>query len=61
MRYVFVLLLGVGIGYFAGFSDAKKHDENALTRTVNNFTGKHKGEVSNDLDAKADSATTETH
>jgi hypothetical protein len=33
-KFVIVLVLGIAIGYFYGFDDAKKHDENVLERVV---------------------------
>ena len=33
-KFVVVLVIGISIGYFYGFDDAKKHDENVVTRVV---------------------------
>ena len=33
-KFAIVLVVGISIGYFYGFDDAKKHDENVVTRVV---------------------------
>lgn len=33
-KFVVVLVIGISIGYFYGFDDAKKHDANLVVRVV---------------------------
>jgi hypothetical protein len=33
-KFVAALVIGISIGYFYGFDDAKKHDENLVERVV---------------------------
>ena len=54
---LFALLLGIGIGYFYGFDDAKRHDKNVVARTVDKVGGKNRGKYANDIDKQADAAT----
>ena len=34
LKFIFALIVGISIGYFYGFDDAKKHDENVVSRVV---------------------------
>ncbi len=34
LKFIFVLVVGISIGYFYGFDDAKKNDENVVERVV---------------------------
>ena len=54
MRIILAIALGVGIGYFAGFSDAQKHDRNIVERTVGK-TGDRSRERTKSTDAGLDS------
>ena len=51
-KLIVVLAIGVCIGYFVGFGDAKTHDENVLKRIVSSVGGGTRGAVGNDIDAK---------
>lgn len=51
-KYVFVLVVGISIGYFYGFDDAKKNDENVVARTVERVGGKNRGQYNNDVDKR---------
>lgn len=53
-KYVFVLVIGISIGYFYGFDDAKKNDENVVERTVERVGGKNRGQYNNDVDKRMD-------
>jgi len=53
-KYVFVLVIGISIGYFYGFDDAKKNDENVVARTVERVGGKNRGQYNNDIDKRMD-------
>ena len=54
---LFALLLGIGIGYFYGFDDARHHDKNIVARTVDKVGGKNRGRYANDIDKQADAVT----
>ena len=56
LKYVFVLVVGIAIGYFYGFDDAKKHDENVVARTVERVGGSNRGKYGTDVDAKMEAA-----
>ncbi len=56
LKYVFVLVVGIAIGYFYGFGDAKKNDENVVTRVVDRVGGSNRGKYGNDIDAKMQAA-----
>jgi hypothetical protein len=51
-KYVFILVIGIAIGYFYGFDDAKKNDENVVARTVERVGGKNRGQYNNDVDKR---------
>jgi hypothetical protein len=53
-KFVAALVIGIAIGYFYGFDDAKKHDENVVTRVVDRVgtTGsKYQTDVDKQMDA----------
>jgi hypothetical protein len=54
MKFVIVLVIGIAIGYFYGFDDSKKHDDNILTRTVHGVGGSNRGRYNNDVDKQMD-------
>lgn len=54
MKFFFALLIGLGIGYFVGFSDARKHDRNIIQRSVDR-TGAKSSERNQARDAGLDS------
>jgi hypothetical protein len=56
LKYVFVLVVGIAIGYFYGFDDAKKNDENVVTRVVERVGGSNRGKYATDVDAKMEAA-----
>lgn len=51
-RLVVVLLIGLALGYFYGFADAREHSDNVVTRIVNSVGGKHRGSYQTDIDAR---------
>jgi hypothetical protein len=53
-KFVFVLVVGISIGYFYGFDDAKKHDENVVTRVVAQVGGNSRGKYHHDIDKQMD-------
>ena len=54
---LFALLLGIGIGYFYGFDDAKHNTKNVVERTVDRVGGKNRGKYANDIDKQAEAET----
>ena len=50
MKYLFILAIGVAIGYGYGFKDARKNDENVVTRLVNRVGGDNRGKYRTDID-----------
>ena len=54
---LFALLLGIGIGYFYGFDDARHNTKNVVERTVDRVGGKNRGRYANDIDKQADAVT----
>ena len=53
-KFLFALVIGIAIGYFYGFGDAKKHDENVVTRVVAQVGGNNRGKYNNDIDKRMD-------
>ena len=40
LKFAIALVVGISIGYFYGFDDAKKHDENVVVRVVDKVGSK---------------------
>ena len=55
-RFVALFILGIVIGYFYGFSDAKSHRDNVVRRVVSTVGGSNRSKFSNDMDAKVEAA-----
>jgi hypothetical protein len=55
-QFVFALIIGIVIGYFYGFADAKSHRHNVVRRVVSTVGGSNRGKLSNDVDAKVEAA-----
>ena len=55
LKFLLALVIGISIGYFYGFDDAKKHDENVLTRVVDRV-GTTGSKYSTDVDKQMDAA-----
>ena len=49
------LLLGISIGYFYGYDDARHHTKNIVERTVDRVGGKNRDRMSNDVDKQTES------
>ncbi len=49
------LLLGISIGYFYGYDDARRHTKNIVERTVDRVGGKNRDRMSNDIDKRTES------
>lgn len=56
LKFAIALVIGISIGYFYGFDDAKKHDENVVTRVVERVGGDNRGKYKTDIDARMDQA-----
>lgn len=57
-KLIFILLLGISIGYAYGYSDAKNKKPTVLARAVAKVGGSTRNKVNNDLDARFDSVDT---
>ena len=53
-KFAFALVVGISIGYFYGFDDAKKHDENVVTRVVDSVGGSNRDKYRTDVDKQMD-------
>jgi hypothetical protein len=53
-RVLFILVVGIAIGYFIGFGDAQTHDKNFIGRTIERVGGSARDNVGNDVDKKYD-------
>ena len=40
LKFAIALVVGISLGYFYGFDDAKKHDENVIVRVVDKVGSK---------------------
>ena len=40
LKFAFALVVGISLGYFYGFDDAKKHEENVVVRVVDKVGSK---------------------
>ena len=56
LKFVFAPVVGIGIGYFYGFDDAKKHDENVVERVVDRVGGSNRGKYNTDVDKQMEAA-----
>ena len=52
--FAFALALGISIGYFYGFADARKHRQNVVSRTVAKVGGKNRENFRNDIDKRTE-------
>ena len=51
--FLLALALGIAVGYSLGFKDAKKYDDDIVTRTVDRIRGQA-GKYNSDVDAQMD-------
>ena len=51
-KLLFILTLGVAIGYGYGWKDAQMHDKNVAERIVEQIGGDSRAHVSGDIDAQ---------
>jgi len=54
-KFIAVLVIGIAIGYFYGFDDAKRHDENVVARAVDRV-GVTGSKSSTDVDKQMEAA-----
>ena len=54
-KFIAVLVIGIAIGYFYGFDDAKRHDENVVARVVDRV-GTTGSKYSTDVDKQMEAA-----
>ena len=54
-KTLFLLVVGVAIGYWLGWGDAQTNTDNALVRVVNRVGGKHRADLRSDPDRQLDS------
>lgn len=52
MRYLFILAVGVGAGYYTGFKDGKTTGVSVVQRMVDKVGGSNRGKYSTDVDAQ---------
>jgi hypothetical protein len=52
---LFALIVGISIGYFYGFDDARHHTKNVVERTVDKVGGKNRDRLNNDIDKQTES------
>lgn len=55
-RILLLLIIGIAIGYFIGFSDARTHDRHIVQRLVDRAGGAARSGLNNDVDARAEKA-----
>jgi hypothetical protein len=56
LKFIFVLVVGISIGYFYGFSDAKKNEVTVVERVVDRVGGSNRGKYRTDIDKQMDAA-----
>lgn len=54
-KLLFILVVGVAIGYSFGWKDAKKNKETVVERMVHRVGGKNRGAYDTNLDKRAES------
>jgi hypothetical protein len=55
-KFILALVVGVAIGYFYGFADAKSHKKNVVERVVSRVGGNARSGVGNDIDGRMSAA-----
>jgi hypothetical protein len=54
MRYLFLLAVGLSVGYGLGFQDAKQNDQNIVARLVQMVGGSTRDKLVTDVDSQMD-------
>ena len=52
LRVLFIFVVGLGVGYWAGFNDARTHKKDVVARVVARVGGQTRQEVGVDVDQK---------
>ena len=52
LRVLFIFVVGLGVGYWAGFNDARTHGQDIVARTVARVGGQTRKEVGVNVDQK---------
>ena len=52
IRVIFIFAVGLGLGYWVGFKDARAHKQDIVARTVARVGGQTRQDVSGDFDKK---------
>ncbi|HVE78392.1 MAG TPA: hypothetical protein VNA89_06005 [Gemmatimonadaceae bacterium] len=55
-KFLFAFVVGIAIGYFYGFVDAKRHKKNVVERVVGRVGGSARAGVGNDIDGRMSAA-----
>jgi len=50
IKYLIIIALGVGAGYYVGFKDAQEHDETIVARALDQVGGSARGKYKMDAD-----------
>jgi hypothetical protein len=56
IKYLIIIALGAGAGYYAGFKDAQEHDETIVARALDRVGGSARGKYKTDVDAVMENA-----
>ncbi len=59
MRYLFLIAIGLGAGYYSGFKDAKAKKPSIVERVVEKVGGSNRGKYKMDVDAQMTRAETQ--
>ncbi len=54
-KTLMLIVVGLCLGYFMGFSDGRVHRQNVVARMVDRVGGSHRDAVANDVDKQMDS------
>ncbi len=52
MRNVFILVIGLAIGYFVGYNDARKHTKHVVERTLDKIGVGARKNLNNSADSR---------
>lgn len=54
-KFLFILVVGVAVGYSYGWKDARKHKQHVVERAVSRVGGKNRGAYDTNIEAKVES------
>lgn len=49
-KVLFIFAIGLSVGYFAGFKDARTHEQDVVARMVGRAGGSHRENIKTDVD-----------